>query len=176
MRVQLNGKVYDKEVVQNMIDESPAATARALLAIYARQTAAEQSSLSTIEHNSVGFCSRDAKWLTDIAQKYQRWGRWASDRQRLAVARAVKKYHRQLLEEIAAKPGAVVMDERKPRSTTRSATIENVIKAHKRTTPVTEAVDMIMREKFAPKTTKPEPAAPAYFEEAVESNVDMGGW
>jgi hypothetical protein len=89
---------------------------RPALVIYARQTADEQATQATKHHNSVGFNGTDGGWLSRIAQKYLRYGRWYNEAQRVKVARALKKYHRQLLEEIAAKPGAVVLD-----NTTQSA-------------------------------------------------------
>lgn len=101
--VVYQGKTWDKGAIHALLDESDAAVARALMTIYSRQTADEQSSETTKHHNGVGFTARDAAWLSDIAKKWQRYGRWASERQCNAVRRAIKKYWRQLLAEIAEK-------------------------------------------------------------------------
>jgi hypothetical protein len=68
---------------------------RGLLAIYQRQTADEQVAQATIERNNVGFNGCDAQFLTDIAQKYQKYGR-LSDKQIIAVRKCMLKYARQL--------------------------------------------------------------------------------
>jgi hypothetical protein len=107
MRVELNGKIWDKEAIQDLIDKSAEATARALLIVYDNQTASERAQGQTIEHNGVGFSSRDAEFLTNVAQKYKQYGRWASERQLKAVRRCVRRYHKQVLEHmLATKPEA----------------------------------------------------------------------
>ena len=109
MRVLLNNKVWDKEAIHALLDTNPKAVGKALLTIYANQTKDEQASEQTKHHNGIGFTGRDAKPMSDIAKKWQRYGRWASDRQLNYVRNCMKRYHRQLLAEIATKPGAVVL-------------------------------------------------------------------
>jgi hypothetical protein len=119
MRVLINDKVWDKEAVQALIDRNDQAVARALLVIYANQTADEQASYSTHHNNGVGFTGNDAEWLTDIAVKWQKWGRWASQRQCNAVRKAIRKYHRQLLQHMLdTQPGARLVDAREARALT----------------------------------------------------------
>lgn len=113
MRVEFKGKVWDKAAVHALLDQNPEAVARALMTIYERQTADEQVSEETRHRNGVGFTGRDANWLTDVAKKWQRYGRWASERQCNAVRKSIKKYWRQLLDEIAEKEGAVVLSGRR---------------------------------------------------------------
>lgn len=117
MRVKVNGKIWDKDSIQELIDSNADACARALMIVYGNQTASEQSTHQTIERNGKGFTGRDAEFLTDVAQKYHRYGRWASTRQFRAVARCVRKYHRQVLEHMAAQGGEIV----KGRQTKQSA-------------------------------------------------------
>lgn len=100
MRVEINGKIWDKEAIQALIDRSAEATARALLIVYDNQTASEKTRGETVEHNGVGFSSRDAEFLTDVAKKYQHYGRWASEKQLNAVRRCVRRYHKQVLEHM----------------------------------------------------------------------------
>ena len=108
MRVRMNGKVWDKEAIQTLIDEKAEATARALLIVYANQTAAEKSRGATIEHNGIGFSSRDAEFLTDVARKYRYYGRWASERQLNAVRKRVRRYWKQVLRHMADQGGEVI--------------------------------------------------------------------
>lgn len=117
MRVRIEGKIWDKAAVQELIDTNSTAVARALMIVYANQTRAEQAQGQTIEHNGIGFTGRDAEFLTDIAIKWQRWGRWASERQLRAVRRSVRKYHKQVLMEMAKRPGAEIIRGRLPKET-----------------------------------------------------------
>lgn len=109
LRVLLNDKVWDKAAVHALLDTNPKAVGRALMTVYGNQTRDEQASEQTKHHNGIGFTGRDAKPMTDIAKKWQRYGRWASEKQLSYVRNTMKKYHRQILEEIATKPGAVVL-------------------------------------------------------------------
>lgn len=113
MQVQLNDRIWNKDVIQSTLTaDNPQFVARALMAIYARQTTDEQQTRDTKHVNARGFNSRDAGWLSKIAEKWKRYERWYDDAQCDRVGRALRKYHRQLLEEIANKPGAVVLDAR----------------------------------------------------------------
>ena len=47
---------------------------RALRLVYRNQTADEQASQQTIEHNGIGFTGPDAEILSSFAQQYQRRG------------------------------------------------------------------------------------------------------
>lgn len=113
--VLYKGRIWDESAVKELIDRSDEAVARALQTVYANQTADEQEVLETKHHNGVGFTGRDANFLSDVAQKYQRWGRWASVRQCNAVRRSIKKYWRQLLAEIGTREGAVVINSERER-------------------------------------------------------------
>ncbi len=106
-RVHYKNKIWDKDAVRNLLSESPEALGRALMVVYNNQTADEQSAMVTKHTNGKGFTGMDAGFLTDVAVRWKRWGRWASDRQRAAVLRAMTKYHRQILDDIASRPGAV---------------------------------------------------------------------
>ncbi len=95
-------RVWDKEAVQSLIATSDKALARALWLIFQRQTAAEQSALQTIEHNGRGFTGTDAEFLSDVARKLPRYNNRMTVRQIAKVRPKMKKYWRQLLEEIEA--------------------------------------------------------------------------
>ena len=113
MRVQIGQTVWDKAAIQRLIDEDDRAVGRALMVVYGNQTYDEQESHATKHSNGMGFTGRDADWLTDIAKKWQRWGRWASEKQCNAVRLAIKKYWRQMLEKMAEREDAVVLSGRR---------------------------------------------------------------
>jgi len=100
MRVLLNDKVWDKDAIVALLNANPKAVARALLVIYANQTADERRIGETVEHNGIGFSGKDSEFLSDVAVKWQRWGRWASARQCAAVRRCMVHYHRQILQHM----------------------------------------------------------------------------
>jgi hypothetical protein len=121
MRVLSKGRVWDKEAIQALIDNNDQAVARALMVVYANQTDDERAQCTTRHVNNVGFTSHDAEALTDIAQKWKRWGRWASARQCNFVRRKVRKYHRQILEHILSiDPEARKIDAREAKQIAQS--------------------------------------------------------
>lgn len=69
---------------------------RALTLVYRNQTAEEQASQQTIEHNGVGFSGPDAEILSSFAQQYQRRGR-LSPRQLHILRRRIPSYARQVV-------------------------------------------------------------------------------
>lgn len=100
-------KVWDRDAVHQLLETNAAALARAVLAIYARQTAAEKAVGETVEHNGRGFSGHDAEFLSDIAVKLPRYDNRMTPAQRAKVLPKMKRYWRQLLEEIEVKGGKV---------------------------------------------------------------------
>lgn len=86
---------------------------RALLALYARQTADEKVVGTASHDNNMGFGGTDAEFMTDVAkwvlkgeEKGIPEGRRITKGQRPHVRKKLKKYWRQLVEiEAAAKAG-----------------------------------------------------------------------
>lgn len=103
----LPNKVWTKDSVQHLITTNDKALARAVLQLYARQTAAEVASQQTREHNGRGFNSNDAPFLSDIARKLPMYGNRMTERQAARVRNMMRKYWRQLLEVIEENGGAV---------------------------------------------------------------------
>jgi sulfite reductase beta subunit-like hemoprotein len=99
---------WTKERLVSLLDSSDLAVARALSTIFARQTPDEQDTLRTKHSNGRGFSSADAEILSDIAQKLPRYNNRMTPRQTAFVRGRVKRYWRQLLEEIEAKGQPVV--------------------------------------------------------------------
>lgn len=93
---------WTKEKIIHLIDTNDKAVVRALVQIYQRQTADEQSAHTTMHHNGVGFGAMDATFLSDIARKAQKYQ--LSERQIAAVRKLIRKYWRQLLEIAATSP------------------------------------------------------------------------
>jgi len=88
---------WDKESIQNLLDNSNKAVERALLVIYSRQTFAEQSCERTEERNTVGFSAFDAEFLTSCAKGLMRYGK-LTETQIPLVHKKIRKYWRQLAE------------------------------------------------------------------------------
>jgi hypothetical protein len=88
---------WTKEQIHGLLDRSPKAVGKALLAIAARQTAAELATHQTTEANGMGFNKFDAEFLTDVARKYRHYGS-LTPRQLAVVRNKIKRYWRQLIE------------------------------------------------------------------------------
>lgn len=100
-------KVWDRDAVHQLLEQNHAALARAVLTIYARQTADEKNSRATTDANGRGFSGHDAAFPSDIAQKLPRYEHRMMPAQRARALPKMKRYWRQLLEEIEAKGGQV---------------------------------------------------------------------
>jgi hypothetical protein len=83
---------------------------RALVRIYAFQTAQEQSAGLTVEENGIGFNGTDAEILSSFAQQFNRRN-WLSGKQMEILRRKIQKYWRQVWELIPAEKQATILDE-----------------------------------------------------------------
>lgn len=110
-------KEWTKERIQALLDDHPGALPRALMVVYANQTADEQATDTTRHHNGVGFTGADAEFLSDIAKKWKRYRSWASEKQRRAVLKAMRKYWRQLQDEIVERKWAAQQTQPAPETT-----------------------------------------------------------
>jgi len=95
-------KVWTEEEIRLNISIMETWAIRALLAIYARQTATEKAIGDTTEHNSVGFTGWDAEILTSMAKQYNERG-WLTVKQISVVMKRMPKYAGQLLKIIEGK-------------------------------------------------------------------------
>jgi hypothetical protein len=100
-------RIWTRESLIKLLETSNLGCGKALYGLFQRQTAAEQAQNQTVEHNGRGFNGKDAEWLSDIAKKLPRYDYRMTPRQHKAVARALKKYCRQLLEIIEERGGKV---------------------------------------------------------------------
>lgn len=78
---------------------------RALLFLYARQTADERADGATSHSNGMGFSGIDASFLSSVARSAQQYGN-ITERQAPHVAKKLAKYTGQLLELVNAKQAA----------------------------------------------------------------------
>jgi hypothetical protein len=88
--------------IRTMLDNNDFALETAILRIYERQTAAEQETQTTTEHNGMGFTAFDAEFLSSFAEQItlNRYGRTMGSRlsvkQREIARRKMGKYAGQL--------------------------------------------------------------------------------
>lgn len=78
-----------------------AALSRALLFLYARQTADEQQSAATSHDNGRGFSGIDAGFMSSVAESVKRYGNMTPGQAR-HIARKLAKYTGQLLDLVNA--------------------------------------------------------------------------
>lgn len=99
---------FTKEFFADLFERNPKAIDRALVVLFQRQTADEQSTSTTRHINERGFAQNDAFFLSELAKKVKRYGSLSpAQRQCALVSRRGKprlvKYWRQLAEEAEAK-------------------------------------------------------------------------
>lgn len=94
----MQAKVWDKKAIVALINTNDAAVARAITALYQRQTATEQSGEHTNVLNGVGFNKIDAPFLTSIAKALPRYNNHMTSKQIAKARPMLRKYWRQLLE------------------------------------------------------------------------------
>ena len=96
-----NGKLYNETVVMELIETNQPFLERALVKIYDRQTEDEQVAKVTHYHNHIGFNSADARNMSYYA-KWVQSGRPLSGTHLEKCKKTLKKYRKQILQEIAA--------------------------------------------------------------------------
>lgn len=96
---------WSKSDMIALLDSRPVFVERALVALYARQTADEQRADVTSHTNGIGFSGCDAnilsqfaKWVTAGEAKGIPAGKRLSQKQRDLTVKKLKKYTRQLIE------------------------------------------------------------------------------
>lgn len=89
--------IWTKEKIHALLDRSPLAVQRAVLAVYARQTESEKQAQQTRLLNNVGFSAFDAEPMSRLAEAIRK-GVPVSDRWLAYGRRRIKRYWRQLVE------------------------------------------------------------------------------
>ncbi len=99
MKITTNG--WTKESIVELLNTSDRAVVRAVVAIYKMQTEDEKSQGVTTHHNSVGFSSTDAEFLTGIAKSALEYD-GLTTKQLEITRKKIKKYWKQLLNLAAS--------------------------------------------------------------------------
>ncbi|RWB95603.1 MAG: hypothetical protein EOQ56_28050 [Mesorhizobium sp.] len=86
--------IWTKETIQELIRTNDKAVAKAILALYARQTESERSTEHTQVENGMGFNRLDAPFLTSIAKALPRYGNHMTPRQLEKARPMLLKYWR----------------------------------------------------------------------------------
>lgn len=89
--------MWTKESIRKLLEANDLAVERAVLALYARQTAREQASDSTIVRNGIGFSASDAPYLSYVARWLQS-GKHLSGRHVEKTRKMVMSYVGQLAD------------------------------------------------------------------------------
>lgn len=94
--VTYHGKVHTKASIRAMLEANDAWLYRAVVAIYACQTANEQAQGGTVEDNGIGFNGVDGVILSSYARQLNRTGT-LSKKQIIVARKKMVKYAGQLL-------------------------------------------------------------------------------
>ena len=107
--VILNGKVWTKESVKDLLKRSDKAVERGILRIFSFQTDEEQYVGATKVVNGKGFSKFDVEILTSFALQL-RQGKHLTEKQMYKARPKIQKYAGQLLEYMRTKEDKVEAD------------------------------------------------------------------
>ena len=88
-------KTWTEEEIKNLIQTNDTVLYRALTKLYACQTADEQKSGETKEHNNIGFNGIDAPIMSSFAEFLNRTG-FLTEKQKVIARKKMIKYNKQL--------------------------------------------------------------------------------
>ena len=91
----MSSRVWTEEEIGKLVQTNDTVLYRALKKLYDCQTADEQRSQETIEHNGVGFNGVDGKFLSSVAEFLIKNG-CLTAKQKVVVRKKLIKYTRQL--------------------------------------------------------------------------------
>lgn len=95
------GKTWTKDEIAQLLQTNDKALERAILKIFARQTASEQAIDTTTHTNGKGFTSADARLLSSFAKwiqtSHKAEGSRLSDKQKVWARKKMAKYAGQML-------------------------------------------------------------------------------
>ena len=101
-QVTVNGKVWNKESLKDLLDKNDLAGERAILRIYSFQTDEEKYTGATKTVNGKGFNKLDVEILSSFAMQLKN-GRHLTEKQLYTARPKIKKYAGQLLKFIEEK-------------------------------------------------------------------------
>lgn len=88
-------RVWSEEEIKTLVQTNDKVLYGALKKLYAEQTADEQRSGETREHNGVGFNGVDGQFLSSVAEFLKDRG-YLTDKQKACVRKKLVKYNKQL--------------------------------------------------------------------------------
>lgn len=97
--INIDGVIWDVKRIKEAIRSNDRAAIKALLRIYAKQTAEEKQVATARRHNGVGFNKYDAPLMTQMAQQWYRAG-WLYPNQMRDVKVTMEKYAAQILDQM----------------------------------------------------------------------------
>lgn len=106
--VILNGKVWTKESVRDLLRRNDEAVERGILRIYSFQTDEEKYTGATKTVNGKGFSKFDVEILSSFAQQI-RQGRHLTEKQMYKARPKICKYAGQLLEYMRTKEDKITL-------------------------------------------------------------------
>ena len=91
----MSAKIWTVEEIKALLESNDRMLYRSLMMLYSQQTADEQRSKETREHNARGFSSYDAEVMSSFAEFLKRTG-FLTPRQTVVCRRKIMKYAKQL--------------------------------------------------------------------------------
>lgn len=88
-------RVWTEEEIKELVQTNDTVLYGALKKLYACQTADEQNSKETKEHNGVGFNGFDAEFLSSVAEFLLKRG-FLTEKQKMYTRKKLVKYNKQL--------------------------------------------------------------------------------
>lgn len=88
-------RIWTEDEIRDLVQTNDTVLYRALKKLYGEQTAGEQASGETVEHNGRGFNGIDAKFLSSVSEFLIAKG-FLTAKQKTATRRMLKKYTKQL--------------------------------------------------------------------------------
>lgn len=100
--IEINGKVWTKEVIKDTLIKSPKAVETGILKIYECQTQEEKIYQATVEDNGIGFSGCDAEILSSFAKRIL-GGNSLTEKQLVIAQKKMPKYAGQLFKLLLIK-------------------------------------------------------------------------
>lgn len=88
-------RVWTEDEIKTLVQTNDKVLYGALRKLYAEQTADEQMTGDTKEHNGVGFNGVDGQFLSSVAEFLKNRG-YLTDKQKVIVRKKLVKYNKQL--------------------------------------------------------------------------------
>ena len=88
-------RIWTEDEIRDLVQTNDTVLYRALKKLYGEQTAGEQATGETVEHNGRGFNGIDSKFLSSVSEFLIARG-FLTEKQKATTRRMLKKYTKQL--------------------------------------------------------------------------------